>query len=340
MFLVILLAFKAVKIMKTTILIIGANGQLGAVLTPALQEKYGVENVIASDISEQKTATGIFEFVDATDIKSIQRIVTKYKVTQIYHLAAILSAKGEAKPLKTWDINMSTWLNVLEVSRKNNINKVFYPSSIAVFGNGINQINTPNDAYLDPSTVYGISKATGENWAQYYYLKYGLDVRSIRYPGIIGHQSLPGGGTTDYAVDIFHKAVLGETYHCFLSAKSTLPMLYINDAIRATIALMEAPKESLKIRTSYNITGVSFSPKEVASAIQKIIPDFTIIYAPDFRQSIANSWPKSIDDSEARNDWGWNPTYNLTRITAEMVKELTTYYNQLDKSKKDISLCI
>lgn len=326
--------------MKTTILIIGANGQLGTVLTCALQKKYGIRNVIASDISKQKNTTGIFEFADATNIESIQRIVTKHKVTQIYHLAAILSANGETNPLKTWNINMKTLLNVLEVSRKNNVKKVFYPSSIAVFGSGANQFNTPNDSYLNPSTVYGISKASGENWAQYYYLKYGLDIRSIRYPGIIGYQSLPGGGTTDYAVDIFHKAVLGNTYHCFLDPKRTLPMLFINDAIRATIALMEAPKENLNIRTSYNISGISFSPKEVATEIQKIIPDFTIIYTPDFREDIAKSWPKSIDDSHAQRDWGWKPTYNLSKLTTKMIKELTNYYNQFDKSKKDISLCI
>lgn len=326
--------------MDNIILVIGANGQLGSVLTRALQDKYGSKNVIASDISEQKTTKGIFELIDATNMDRIQEVVSKYNVTQIYHLAAILSANGEANPLRTWDINMKTLLNVLEVSRKNNIDKVFYPSSIAVFGSGATQENTPNDAYLDPATVYGISKTSGENWAQYYYLKYGLDIRSIRYPGIIGYQSLPGGGTTDYAVDIFHKAVLDETYTCFLSENTTLPMMYIDDAVNATIALMEAPKEAVKIRTSYNIAGVSFSPKEVVSEIQKRIPNFNIIYAPDFREEIAKSWPKSIDDSAANADWGWTPEYNLSEITDVMIHALNDYYNKENKSKKDISLCI
>ncbi len=326
--------------MENIILVIGANGQLGSVLTGALQEKYGSKNVIVSDISEQKTTKGIFERIDATNMDRIQEVVSKYSVTQIYHLAAILSANGEANPLKTWDINMKTLLNVLEVARINNIEKVFYPSSIAVFGSGATQVNTPNDAYLDPATVYGISKVSGENWAQYYYLKYGLDIRSIRYPGIVGYQSLPGGGTTDYAVDIFHKAVLDETYTCFLSENTTLPMMYIDDAVNATIALMEAPKEAIKIRTSYNIAGVSFSPKEVVSEIQKRIPNFNIIYAPDFREEIAKNWPKSIDDSAANADWGWTPEYNLSEITDVMIHALNDYYNKENKSKKDISLCI
>lgn len=314
--------------MSNIILVIGANGQLGSVLTIALQDKYGIKNVIASDISEQKTNKGIFEFIDATDINTIQEVVSKYKVTQIYHLVAILSAAGESNPLRTWDINMKTLLNVLEVSRKNKIDKVFYPSSIAVFGSGATKINTPNDAYLDPSTVYGISKASGENWAQYYYLKYGLDIRSIRYPGVIGSQSLPGGGTTDYAVDIFHKAVLGETFTCFLSKGTTLPMIYIDDAVRATIALMEAPKEAIKIRTSYNIAGVSFSPEEVALEIGKVISNFNIVYMPDFREDIAQNWPKSIDDTAANNDWGWKPKYTLREITHLMIEALNAYYNK------------
>lgn len=326
--------------MKNVILIIGANGQLGSVLTLALQDKYGSENVIASDISKQKIIKGIFELIDATDIDRIQEVVSKYKVTQIYHLAAILSANGETNPLRTWDINMKMLLNVLEVSRINEIDKVFYPSSIAVFGNGATKLNTPNNVYLDPSTVYGISKVSGENWAQYYHLKYGLDIRSIRYPGIIGYQSLPGGGTTDYAVDIFHKAVLGKTYDCFLSADTTLPMIYIEDAVRATIELMEAPKDAIKIRTSYNLAGVSFSPKEVSLEIKKRISNFKIVYTPDFREDIAKNWPKSIDDSSANNDWGWTSKYNLSEITEVMIKALNDYYNQQNKNKKDISLCI
>lgn len=314
--------------MKDVILIIGANGQLGSVLRVALQDKYGVKNVIVSDISKRKTTKEIFEHIDATDIDRIQEVVSKYKVTQIYHLAAILSANGEADPLRTWDLNMKTLLNVLEVSRKNKIDKIFYPSSIAVFGSGVTQLNTPNNGYLNPSTVYGISKVSGENWVQYYHLKYGLDIRSIRYPGIIGYQSVPGGGTTDYAIDIFHKAVLGETYHCFLNAHTILPMMYIDDAVRATLELMEAPKEVIKIRTSYNIAGVSFSPKEVSLEIQKRIPDFNVVYNPDFREDIAQNWPKSIDDAFANNDWGWKAEYNLSGIVEIMIRELKNYYKK------------
>ncbi|MDD7887282.1 NAD-dependent epimerase/dehydratase family protein [Flavivirga sp. 57AJ16] len=312
--------------MNTTILIIGAHGQVGRVLTESLQDKYGRESVIASDIRKDENANGIFEVIDATDFDRIKEVVIQYKVTQIYHLAAILSAKGEENPLKTWDINIKTWLNVLEVSRICHVEKVFYPSSIAVFGNSAPRNNTPNNAYLDPTTVYGISKVDGENWAQYYHIKYGLDVRSIRYPGIIGYQSLPGGGTTDYAVDIYHKAVLNEKFICFLNEGTVLPMIFIDDAIRATIEIMEAPAEKIKVRTSYNIAGISFSPKEVASEIHKRYPDFKIDYKPDFRQNIAEGWPRSIDDSEARMDWGWKPVYDLGAITDTMIRELKSQY--------------
>ncbi|MDO5980960.1 NAD-dependent epimerase/dehydratase family protein [Flavivirga spongiicola] len=312
--------------MSTTILVIGANGQVGRVLTEALQSKYGKERIIASDLREREDSNGIFEVIDATNFDRIKEVVLQYKVTQIYHLAAILSAKGEENPLKTWDINIKTWLNVLEVSRICNVEKVFYPSSIAVFGNSAPRNNTPNNAYLDPATVYGISKVDGENWAQYYHIKYGLDVRSIRYPGIIGYQSLPGGGTTDYAVDIYHKAVLNEMFTCFLNEDTALPMIFIDDAIRATIEIMEAPVESIKVRTSYNIAGISFSPKEVASEIRELYPDFKIDYKPDFRQDIAEGWPKSIDDSEARMDWGWKPKYDLWAITETMIRELKAQY--------------
>ncbi|MFI1773276.1 NAD-dependent epimerase/dehydratase family protein [Thalassobellus citreus] len=314
--------------MNTKILIIGANGQLGSVLTTALQDKYGLENVIASDLRKAEHNHGIFEIIDATDYDRIQHVVTQYKISQIYHLAAILSARGEENPLQTWDINTKTLLNVLEISRLNDIEKVFYPSSIAVFGDAAPKQDTPNDAYLNPSTVYGISKVDGENWAQYYFLKYGLDVRSIRYPGVIGYQSLPGGGTTDYAVDIYHKAVLKESFTCFLNDDTTLPMIYMDDVIRATIELMEAPLEHIKIRTSYNIAGVSFSPKDVALEISKIFPDFTITYKPDFRETIAKNWPKSIDDSQAQTDWGWQPNYNLEAITKDMISALTDYYKK------------
>lgn len=312
--------------MNTTILVIGANGQVGKVLTKELQNKYGKDRVITSDLRKSDDSDGIFEVIDATNFDRIKEVVIQYKVTQIYHLAAILSAKGEENPLATWDINVKTWLNVLEVSRICKVEKVFYPSSIAVFGNGAPRNNTPNNAYLDPATVYGISKVDGENWAQYYHIKYGLDVRSIRYPGIIGYQSLPGGGTTDYAVDIYHKAVLNETFTCFLNEDTALPMIFIDDAIRATIEIMEAPIENIKIRTSYNVAGISFSPKEVALEISELYPDFTINYKPDFRQGIAENWPKSIDDSEARMDWNWKPKYNLWSITETMIRELKGQY--------------
>jgi nucleoside-diphosphate-sugar epimerase len=283
-----------------TILIIGAKGQIGSVLTKELQKKLGLDHVVASDLREDIEFNGIYEVLDATDYNRIESIVQQYKITQIYHLAAILSAKGEQQPLTTWDINMKTMFNVFEVARLHNVSKVFFPSSIAVFGDSAIPDFTPQSTFLNPSTVYGISKSVGENWAQYYFLRYGLDVRSLRYPGIIGYQSLPGGGTTDYAVHIFHKAVNGKDFTCFLDKNTVLPMIFMDDAIRATIELMDAPKESIRTRTSYNLASMSFSPEEIATSIQKIIPEFKISYKPDFRQQIASSWPRSIDDSEAR----------------------------------------
>ncbi|WP_062056185.1 NAD-dependent epimerase/dehydratase family protein [Aquimarina longa] len=318
--------------METVVLVIGANGQLGSVLTESLIQKFGKNNVIASDLNPRKEYEGIFEVIDATNIDRIQEVVTQYKVTQIYHLAAILSAKGEETPLRTWDINMQTLFNVLEVSRKNTIEKVFYPSSIAVFGEGAPLDKTPNNAYLDPATVYGISKASGENWAQYYFMRYGLDVRSIRYPGVIGYQSLPGGGTTDYAVDIYHKAVLEEKFNCFLKEDAMLPMIFMEDAIRATIELMDAPKEDIKVRTSYNIAGISFSPAEVVAEIRTLYPEFEVIYTPDFRQEIASRWPNSIDDSTACKDWGWKPEFDLKSITTTMIQKLKEKYRTTSKT--------
>ncbi|MBQ4818466.1 NAD-dependent epimerase/dehydratase family protein [Aquimarina sp. MMG016] len=319
---------------ETVILVIGANGQLGSVLTKSLQQKFGLERVIASDLRSIDDFHGIFEVIDATNRNKIEEVVIRYKVTQIYHLAAILSAKGEENPLQTWDINMKTFFNVLEVSRLNQVDKVFFPSSIAVFGEEAPLNDTPNNAYLNPSTVYGISKAAGENWAQYYFLKYGLDVRSIRYPGVIGYQSLPGGGTTDYAVDIYHKAVLEEEFSCFLNEDATLPMIFMDDAVRATLELMDAPKESVKLRTSYNIAGISFSPAEVVAEIRKLYPDFKVIYEPDFRQNIAESWPKSMDDSAARNDWGWKPQFDLESITETMIQKLKEKYKKGSKNRE------
>lgn len=312
--------------MHNTILVTGANGQLGSVLVNSLQIKFGQQNVIASDITPVKNFKGVFERIDATDTERLQEVVLKYEVNQIYHLAAILSANGEKDPLRTWDVNMRAWLNILETARTNSVEKVFFPSSIAVFGESAPSNKTPNDAYLDPSTAYGISKAAGENWGQYYFSRYGLDVRSLRYPGVIGYQSLPGGGTTDYAVDIYHKAVLQKQFTCFLKEDIALPMIFIDDAIRATIEIMDAPKEHIKIRTSYNIGGASFTPQEMVASIQKIYPDFKAEYNPDYRHDIAVKWPRSIDDHNAYTDWGWRPVYGLSEITKIMTSKLQDKY--------------
>ncbi|MCK0191441.1 NAD-dependent epimerase/dehydratase family protein [Arenibacter sp. F20364] len=312
--------------MNAKVLVIGANGQLGSVLVKALQHRYGDENVIASDIQKVNSFNGVFELLDATNMNKIQDVVSSHGITQIYHLAAILSAKGEANPLGTWELNMNMLFNVLEVSRINGLDKVFFPSSIAVFGEDAPWVNTPNNAYLNPATVYGMSKAAGENWAQYYFLRYGLDVRSIRYPGIIGYQSLPGGGTTDYAVDIFHKAVLEEEFVCFLNADTTLPMIFMDDVIRATLELMEAPKKDIRIRTAYNLAGSSFSPEDIVKEIYKYYPEFKVKYEPDFRQDIAARWPKSINDVEAKVDWGWQPKYDLEMTARTMIEKLKAQY--------------
>ena len=310
-----------------TVLIIGANGQLGSVLSKELQKIHGKNNVIASDVYLNSTFDGVFEIIDATDLNAIENIVNKYAVNQIYHLAAILSAKGEKNPLRTWDLNIRMMLNVFEVARTSNVKKVFFPSSIAVFGDKAPLENTPQSAFLNPATVYGMSKVAGENWAQYYFNKYELDVRSIRYPGIIGYQSMPGGGTTDYAVEIYHSAVKQEKYSCFLNPETKLPMIFMDDAIRSTIELMQAPKNSIKTRTSYNLGSMSFSPSEIASEIQKLYPNFKVEYNADFRQEIANKWPKSINDDQARKDWDWKPKYDLKSMTVLMLEKLEEKYN-------------
>ena len=310
-----------------TVLIIGANGQLGSVLSEELQKIHGKSNVIASDIYLNSAFDGIFEIIDATDIKAIEDIVNKYAINQIYHLAAILSAKGEKNPLRTWDLNMSMMLNVFEVARTSNVKKVFFPSSIAVFGDKAPLENTPQSSILNPATVYGMSKAAGENWAQYYFNKHGLDIRSIRYPGVIGYQSMPGGGTTDYAVDIYHSAVKQEKYSCFLNPETKLPMIFMDDAIRSTIELMQAPKKNIKTRTSYNLGSMSFSPNEITEEIQKLYPNFKVEYNADFRQEIADKWPKSINDDEARKDWNWKPKYDLESMTVLMLEKLEKKYN-------------
>ncbi len=307
---------------KTVILIIGSNGQLGTVLSEELRKIYGDSYVITSDLFKRIDSVDNFIKLDATDFKAVEEVVIKNKITQIYHLAAILSAKGEQNPLATWDLNMKTLFNVLEVSRLHKVEKVFFPSSIAVFGNNVDKENTLQSSNLTPSSVYGMSKVAGENWAHYYYVKYGLDVRSLRYPGVIGYQSLPGGGTTDYAVSIYHEAIKNIEFDCFLAAKTTLPMIYMDDAIRATLELMEAPKERISIRTSYNIAGMSFNPEEIAASIKEHYPNFQIKYNPDFRQGIADSWPKIINDTDARNDWNWKPEYDLKLMTKTMIENL------------------
>jgi len=314
--------------MSQKILVIGAQGQIGSVLTESLKKLHGTHNVVATDIRAPQQYEGVFEILDVTDVSALESCISRHSITQIYHLAAILSAKGESIPIKAWEFNMGTFFNVMEASKKFNIEKVFFPSSIAAFGPSTPQENTPQFTVMIPETVYGISKSCAEDWCQYYFMKFGIDVRSLRYPGIIGYQSLPGGGTTDYAVDIYHKAVNGEDFSCFLESTATLPMIYMEDAIRATIQLMEAPKENVKIRTSYNLAGMSFSPAEIYDSIKKLYPDFNIKYEPDFRQAIAASWPKSIDDSSAKEDWGWKPKYDLHSMTKDMLYQLELQYGK------------
>ncbi len=307
---------------KEIILITGAKGQIGTVLTQALREKHGIENVVATDIvPPSHSDEGPYELLDALDGDHFKQLILRYGVTQIYHLAAVLSAKGEQMPLQAWDINMKSLLVVLELSRKYEI-KVFFPSSIAVFGDTTPNRLTPQTVPMEPSTIYGISKVAGEGWCKYYHDKYGLDVRSVRYPGIIGYQSQPGGGTTDYAVEIFYAALKGEAYSCFLGPQTKLPMMYMEDAIRATIDIMEAPIETINIRTSYNIAAMSFTPEEIAKEIKKHLPDFKVSYAPDYRQKIAATWIESIDDSHSRADWNWSPKYNLPTMTQDMLEQL------------------
>ncbi len=314
------------------ILVIGAGGQIGVELTLALRKKYSNEQVIASDIKDAHPllqGTGPFVHLDVMDSKAVAELVKSEKITQIYHLAAILSATGERNPLWAWDINMRSLLSILDICVEHKVQKLYWPSSIAVFGNTTPKDDTPQKTIVEPTTVYGISKYAGELWCQYYFNKYGLDVRSLRYPGLISWKVLPGGGTTDYAIDIYIEALKNKKYECFLSENTYLPMMYMDDAIRATIELMEAPKEAIKNRMSYNLSAMSFAPKEIAEAIKKHIPDFEITYAPDYRQAIADSWPSSIDDLEARKDWGWQHQYDLESMTAEMLKMLQASVAQL-----------
>ena len=309
------------------ILVTGANGQIGTVLTEALRNKYGPDNVLATDIKKPDENTGLFEMLDILNLQRITEIIHDYKITTIYHLAAILSASGEWNPQKTWNVNLNSFLSILELARTEGIQKIFFPSTIAVFGTTTPRVMTPQHTSMIPSTVYGISKTAGELWCNYYHQRYQLDVRSVRYPGIISYQSMPGGGTTDYAVDIFHHAIQHGHYTCFLEADTRLPMMYMDDAIRATLELMEAPADKIRIRTSYNLAAMSFTPAELAEEIKKHIPEFKIDYKPDHRQEIAASWTESIDDNEARKDWDWKHEYDLATMTSEMLKQLKKKYD-------------
>lgn len=309
--------------MTGRILVIGSSGQIGTELVEALRNKYGNENVVACDVKEPQIAqNGPFEKLDVLDKEQLFAIVTKNKIKEVYLLAALLSATAEKNPDFAWELNMNSLFNVLNLAKDGIINKIFWPSSIAVFGPTTPKLNTPQYTIMEPSTVYGISKQAGERWCEYYHKKYDVDVRSIRYPGLIGYKSLPGGGTTDYAVEIFHEALLNKKYECFLAENTTLPMMYMSDAIKATIDIMQANTSNIKIRSSYNIAGISFSPKEIAAEIKKFIPQFNISYNPDSRQKIADSWPQSIDDTKAREDWGWKPGFSLPDMTKNMLKNL------------------
>ena len=311
--------------MATKILIIGACGQIGTELTQKLREIYGVENVIASDIRKLNidvVNSGPFEVLNALDFNQIQHLVEVHQIDEVYLMAALLSATAEKNPAFAWDLNMNSLFHVLNLAKAGKIKKIFWPSSIAVFGPTTPRENTPQYTIMEPSTVYGISKQTGERWCEYYHNIYGVDVRSIRYPGLISWSSPPGGGTTDYAVDIFHKAIGKKKYDCFLSSETKMPMMYMDDAIAATIQIMQSPKEQIKIRSSYNLAAMSFTPTEIAQEIKKHIPEFEITYHPDFRQKIADSWPASIDDSAAREDWNWSHQFDISSMTIDMLNHL------------------
>lgn len=308
---------------KDTILVIGSAGQIGAELVAKLREIHGTDRVVAADLKVSDYNEGPFEILDVLDAKTLLEVVNKYNITQVYLLAALLSATAENNPKYAWKLNMEGLFNVLDLAKEKKISRVYWPSSIAVFGINTPRENTPQFTIMEPSTIYGISKLAGERWCEYYFNKYNVDVRSLRYPGLVSYTSAPGGGTTDYAIHIFHEALNKKTYECFLSENTALPMMYMPDAINATIKLMETEMEKIKIRSSYNIGALSFSPKEIALKIKQYIPDFEITYKPDYRQQIADSWPKSIDDSFARGHWGWEPNYTLEDMIKDMLKNLS-----------------
>ncbi len=311
--------------MQKFILILGACGQIGTELTYALRDKYGNGNVIASDIregNENLMNSGPFEILDATDYDALEEVVAYYDIHEVYLMAAMLSATAEKFPMRAWNLNMNSLFNVLNLGKEKKIEKIFWPSSIAVFGLNTPKAETPQSTIMEPSTVYGISKQSGERWCDYYYHKFGVDVRSVRYPGLISWKTMPGGGTTDYAVEIYHRALAESKYTCFLTADTSLPMMFMDDAIRATLQIMDTDGEKVKIRSSYNLAAMSFTPSEIAESIKTQIPDFAISYDPDFRQAIANSWPSSIDDSRAQSDWGWKAEFDLEKTTNEMLGNL------------------
>ena len=309
--------------MAEKILIIGACGQIGTELTLKLREIHGNDQVVASDIREgvdELMQSGPFEILNATDEVHIRQIIETYNIKEVYLMAAMLSATAEKAPKKAWDLNMNSLFHILDMAKEGLINKIFWPSSIAVFGPTTPKDNTPQITAMEPTTVYGISKQTGERWCEYYHQKFGVDVRSIRYPGIISYKTLPGGGTTDYAIEIFHEALKQNAYTSFLDKDAALPMMYMDDAIKATVEIMQAPSEAIKVRSSYNLAAISFTPEILAANISKHLPDFKISYDPDFRQAIAASWPSSIDDSSARQDWGWDHEFDLDKMTETMLK--------------------
>jgi len=310
---------------KEKILVIGASGQIGVELTLALRKIYGNANVVASDLREENDllkGTGPYVSLDIMNKEMLHVQVIRQNVTQVYLLAAILSATGEKNPNLAWNLNMQGLLNVLDIAKEEHLHKVYWPSSIAVFGPTSPKVNCPQQTIIEPTTVYGISKYAGEFWCNYYHQRYGVDIRSIRYPGLISYKSAPGGGTTDYAIEIFQEALEEKKYECFLDKDTYLPMMYMPDAIRGTIELMEAPAEKISVRTSYNLSSMSFSPEQLATEIKNFIPDFSISYKPDYRQAIADSWPQSIDDSTARNDWNWKHEYDLLKMTKDMLENL------------------
>ncbi|MEM8845811.1 MAG: NAD-dependent epimerase/dehydratase family protein [Bacteroidota bacterium] len=313
--------------MQKSILILGACGQIGTELTMELRAKYGANNIVASDIregSESLMKEGPFELLDATNYEAIEDVIMYYEIEEVYLMAAMLSATAEKFPMRAWNLNMNSLFNVLNLAKEGKINKIFWPSSIAVFGPNTPKHDTPQNTIMEPSTVYGISKQSGERWCEYYHKKFGVDVRSIRYPGLISWKTMPGGGTTDYAVEIYHEALKNGKYQCFLSEETQLPMMYMDDAIRATITIMESDSSSIKVRSSYNLGSMSFTPKQAADSIKEHIPEFEVSYVPDFRQQIANSWPSSIDDSAARGDWDWKPSFDLQSTTKAMLENLQT----------------